>query len=81
MPPMAALKSMQNPRASSPASRLLQWIVLFTFTCLSPNPCRSRLAGDGGLEIDAKPTGLIAGKPAPTVECVVHIFVSVTEPL
>jgi hypothetical protein len=34
-----------------------------------PNPtlCRSWLASDNGLEADAKPEGLIAGKPAPTV--------------
>jgi len=28
-------------------------------------PCRSRLAGDGGLEINVGLKGLIASKPAP----------------
>ncbi|CAI8932987.1 hypothetical protein EMIT0P44_480019 [Pseudomonas sp. IT-P44] len=38
LPAMTALKSMQTLRAPSPASRLLQWIVLFTFFVPATKP-------------------------------------------
>ncbi|CAI8722560.1 hypothetical protein EMIT0P218_120079 [Pseudomonas sp. IT-P218] len=38
-------------------------------------PCRSRLAGEGGLESGASLSGLFAGKPAPTKMCLCRGFV------
>jgi hypothetical protein len=55
--------------SSSLASQLLQFVGRCREWRLAVIPCRSRLAGDGGVSGDGDVgcAGLIAGKPAPTV--------------
>ena len=64
MPAKAALNVAVVFWASSLASQLLQCFVLGV-EAWAPRTCRSRLAGDGGLECCADLLGLFAGKPAP----------------
>ena len=68
--------SMLAVRPLSLASQLLQGS-LASQLCSTPIPCRSRLAGEGGLsvDIDAGCPAAFAGKPAPTGICRVHRIV------
>ncbi|CAI8836519.1 hypothetical protein EMIT0P218_210027 [Pseudomonas sp. IT-P218] len=69
MPAMVALNVAVIFWASSLASQLLQCFVLGV-EAWAPRTCRSRLAGDGVFEHCVDLSGLIAGKPAPTMVCV-----------
>jgi hypothetical protein len=71
LPAMAVCQAMEMLAvpASSLASQLLQIVGCCREWRLAVNPCRSRLAGDGGVSGDGDVgcAGLFAGKPAPTV--------------
>ncbi|AGL83984.1 hypothetical protein PFLCHA0_c22130 [Pseudomonas protegens CHA0] len=61
LPAKAPARSPPDPRAHSPASRLLR------ISSRHAVRCRSWLASEGARKITAPSKGLLAGKPAPTV--------------